>query len=248
MFIFNGKHASEFNIKVISVWRNILPTLSSRLVEIPNGIGAYDFGTTMDAKTITVEIFIETGGSNEVAKNLRGIAEWLYSEKLAPLIFDDEPDKTYMARISGDSEIEEIFKYGKGELQFLCPNPLAMGKTITETFTDGIGTLNNKGTYKTSPTFEVEFTAPSNSVKLMLVETGDAVSVISNFQAGDIIRFEFDNRNILFKKSGSDNFVNYLDKLTLESDFFFLEKGISTIHLSTIGGANFTAEFTERFL
>ncbi|MEQ3562544.1 distal tail protein Dit [Bacillus thuringiensis] len=46
------------------------------------------------------------------------LADWLYTEQPAELVFDDELDRTYLALIDGSVDLDEIVNRGKGLL--LC--------------------------------------------------------------------------------------------------------------------------------
>jgi phage-related protein len=53
-----------------------------------------------------------------VRTRARAVAEWLSGEGL--LVFDDEPEKAYSAKVVGGISIEQIAVTGTCEVRFLC--------------------------------------------------------------------------------------------------------------------------------
>lgn len=238
MFTFNGKHASEFDILVHSVGRDILPPLQARLVEIPNGVGSYDFGTYLEKRTISVNISIQSEGINKVAAKLRSVAQWLYTEGLVDLSFDDEPEKTYKARLDGNSDVEEVVQLGRGTLTFLCPNPLAFGETKNQTET----TFTNSGTFRTYIKVEAAVGGYTNYLKVTLVETGEFVNFVGGFNENDEIVIDFE------KQYATLNGVSMMDRLDLQSDFFSIPQGTSNISLNAQSTITASYSYQEKFL
>ena len=68
------------------------------------------------------------------------LADWLYTEQPAELIFDDELDRTYLALIDGSVDLDEIVNRGRGVVTFVCPMPYKLGKQNTHTFTQNWST------------------------------------------------------------------------------------------------------------
>ncbi|MDT2262182.1 phage tail family protein [Paenibacillus larvae] len=56
---------------------------------------------------------------------LRIISDWLCTDKAAPLMFDDEPGKTYYAKISGDTQIGYVVSMGTGTING-SPGPICI--------------------------------------------------------------------------------------------------------------------------
>lgn len=143
LFTFNGIDSSTYLI-VNKVKHSVLPPLEPRLRTAPRRAGAYDFGVDVGTREIEVDVTVIGTDGADLRGKVRDIAEWLYQEDLCPLVFSDEPDKTYYARLSGDSDLEQIRSFGKGTLAFLCPDPFALGSPSTQTIEKG---------YPANPTF-----------------------------------------------------------------------------------------------
>lgn len=58
------------------------------------------------------------GATAGVRTRARAVAEWLSGEGL--LVFDDEPEKAYSAKVVGGISIEQIAVTGTCEVRFLC--------------------------------------------------------------------------------------------------------------------------------
>ncbi len=131
-FTYDGIHSSSKGIIVTSVQRDILPKITSRTITIPGRPGAYYTDSEYDMRQIRVEIVFLEKSLTDIRTKVRDIAAWLKPEVLKPLVFDDEPDKTYLAVLSEGSEIEEIVYTGKGEITFICPDPYAFGSEYNQ--------------------------------------------------------------------------------------------------------------------
>jgi predicted phage tail component-like protein len=126
-FTYDNTHSSTKGIIVRNVQRDILPEVSSRTITIPGRPGVYYSGAEYGAREIRVEIVLSGESFSDIRAKVRDIAGWLKPDGIKSLVFDDEPDKTYLAVLSEGSEIEEIVYTGKGEITFICPDPYAFG-------------------------------------------------------------------------------------------------------------------------
>ncbi|MBX6361278.1 MAG: phage tail family protein [Acidobacterium ailaaui] len=126
-FTFNGRHSSEFPLIVNSKPRQIAPPISPKLLSIPGRPGAYDYGAEIGTREITIGVSIFGDNSSEYRSAIRQIAAWLLplDGKPKQLIFDDEPDKYYLARLSGQTDLDELVTFGSTTLTFLCADPHA---------------------------------------------------------------------------------------------------------------------------
>ncbi|MEV2911567.1 distal tail protein Dit, partial [Paenibacillus larvae] len=112
-FTFNGNHSSGYFI-VNRVGRTVLPNISPKLLTIPNRPGAYDFGSEIGMREFSIDVTIIQTSPGLLVSMLRIISDWLCTDKAAPLAFDDEPGKTYYAKISGDTQIDTLVSMGTG--------------------------------------------------------------------------------------------------------------------------------------
>jgi len=111
----------DFQIIAKSVDRPILPTLRKRELTIPGRHGVYDFGdNTYDNRIIPVSIKYVGTTFNDLRLRARDIAAWLSQTSYKELIFSDEPDKYYLAKIYDPVGLETFFRLGKAIVKFEC--------------------------------------------------------------------------------------------------------------------------------
>ena len=126
-FTFRGRHSSEFNIGFRSVDRTVLPKRRISEITIPGRSGTYEMGIDEFEKREIVGIIGIMNESNfeELRKKVREIAYWLSGS--GKLIFDDERDKYYQARIAGQVDIAQLTMQPKAtaKIVFSC-QPFAM--------------------------------------------------------------------------------------------------------------------------
>ncbi len=118
-FTFANIHSSTYELYVRSDNRTITPALRKNEFVIPGRHGTLDFGNnTYEARFITMELFLVRKTMEDLRKQARDIAHWLSKSGL--LVFDDEPDKAYQAKVYNNIDIEEIAAYGKSMVTFEC--------------------------------------------------------------------------------------------------------------------------------
>jgi len=120
----------------------MLPVLRKRELVIPGRHGVYDFGdNTLEKRVIEVELKYIGTSLNELRTRARQIAYWLngYSGT-KKLIFDDEIDKWYVAKIYSEIGLQNLFKLGQCAVQFECePFAYATLDQYDETYSYGSG-------------------------------------------------------------------------------------------------------------
>ncbi|MCY7740873.1 phage tail family protein [Bacillus licheniformis] len=138
---FNGitKH---FVHATVETQRPIWAPVERELIEIPSRPGAFFRNTKVKPRVIPVGIIIK--GVADLQKAKEEVAEWLITDKPAPLILPDEPDRTYYAMIDGEGQLSEIFKFGKGTVNFVCPDPYKYGAEQSFKVNDPADPSNNQ--------------------------------------------------------------------------------------------------------
>ena len=117
---------SDFQIVAKSIDRPILPALRRRELTIPGKHGTYSFGSeAYDNRIISVAIQYVGATFNDLRLRARDIAAWLSQTSYKELIFSDEPDKYYLAKIYDAVGLENFFRLGKATIQFEC-QPFAL--------------------------------------------------------------------------------------------------------------------------
>ena len=126
-FEFDGLNSHvEFQLIFKSIDRPILPTMRKREMVTPGKHGTYDFGlNTYDKRIISVLIQYVGATLGDLRLHARDIAAWLSQTSHKELIFSDEPDKYYLAKIYDPVGLENFFLLGKATIQFEC-QPFAL--------------------------------------------------------------------------------------------------------------------------
>lgn len=121
-FNYNGINSRTYGIVAKSINRPILPILRKRELVIPGKQGTYDFSdNTFDKRIIEVELKYIGTSFAELRSRARQIAYWLsgYSGT-KNLVFSDETDKYYIAKIYSEIGLQNLFKIGQCTILFEC--------------------------------------------------------------------------------------------------------------------------------
>ena len=135
-FRFGKVHSSDLNLEVVSTsnkYENrVLPAPTDTAVDVPGGDGQYYFGSVYKNREITVNVAFD-----KVSEQIyRKIRQLFATDKLQDLVFDEEPYKTWRAKLKSkpdfkslcftDENGERVYK-GDGKLVFICYYPYAFG-------------------------------------------------------------------------------------------------------------------------
>ena len=135
-FTFGGVHSSELQIVRVYDQRfseQVLPQQSDKYIQLPNSDTTVYYGRNFGPLEVSVSFAYDD--LSEAAK--RKLKQTFASAKLQELTFDEEPYKTYLAKVSGqpmlnfvpfdDPEYGRVYR-GEGEVTFFIPNPMAHSK------------------------------------------------------------------------------------------------------------------------
>jgi predicted phage tail component-like protein len=149
-FTFNNIHSSSIvGLIFRSKNRQILPSTQDVYLEIPQRDGSYLFAGAENDRIIEVEITITANTIQERQQRARQLAAWLRTKERKKLIFDDEPDKYYLAKVSSQVDFETVVKLGKALILFRClPYAYSEVNTLETTVTNSnpIFVFNNGNT------------------------------------------------------------------------------------------------------
>ena len=134
-FRFGNIHSKDLHLLVISSSnrynKNLLPSPTDYILDIPGGDGKYYFGQTYDSREFTINVAFDN--LDEVT--WRRMAQLFSTDKLQDLVFDEHPYKTYKAKLKSapdfkfvcfkDRETGQRIYKGEGTLNFICYHPLA---------------------------------------------------------------------------------------------------------------------------
>lgn len=127
--------------------------------------GARLLGTDTDPRPLPVPVGIIVPDGTDLETLKEEIAAWLITEEAVELVFDATPDRTYLAIIDEDFNLDNFVTLGKGTLKFICPMPYKLGPTRTVEFQTGAlgltASVQNKGTVHSNPIIEIDITKPN---------------------------------------------------------------------------------------
>lgn len=143
------------------------------IMEVSGFAGGHLSETKTKPRIITVPILIKGHNFSNLQKLKEDLASWLITDKPEPLIFDDEIDRVYYAIVDGSLDLDEIVRWGKGEITFLCPNPYKYGieettQLINDPNSDDANpTVINVGTVPTQPIFRAQILKDTTYLAIM---------------------------------------------------------------------------------
>ena len=169
---FKGTHSSTYGLFMKSIDRNTLPPLRKREIEIPGRHGTYDFGSNVyDTRIITIQFEVVQNALQNLRSSIRQIAAWLSGR--GKLVFDDEPDKYYDAKIYQNIPLEQIAYSGIFSVIFEC-QPFALSEDIEKTATITVNSqsiiIQNNGTVETPCIIELKNTGSTTITQLTITK------------------------------------------------------------------------------
>lgn len=136
-FRYGNVHTSDLNLEVVSSSNRyearVLPAPTDVVADIPGSDGQYYFGSTYKNREITCNVAFDSV-SEEIYRKIRQL---FATDQLQDLVFDEEPYKTWKAKIKSKPEFkslcftdketgQRVYK-GDGKLVFICYFPYAFG-------------------------------------------------------------------------------------------------------------------------
>lgn len=244
-FSFNGIHSTSKGIRISNIQgRDTLPEIESRTTQAPSKNGVHYFGYRFMERRITVEINLFGASLSEYRTKIRDLAVWLNPNNgPQELIFDDETDKKYYAVVTENTDFEGIFAKRVAEIEFLCPDPFAYSIIESSaTISNDFATINNTGTAEAFPIITVDFSASATELKIGK-NSNEFLRIVRNFVAGDEVVIDFQVGTITY--NGTTNLMTALD---INSDFFSLDPGDTTLTVTPAGVSAVSLVYVRRWL
>ncbi len=116
---------------------------------IPGRSGYYDgaSGGVYDERIEAIHCSFKCPSGKTVPEVCREIAWWLSGT--GRLVYEKEPDKYYMAQLSGGPPMAQHLKYGEFDLTWSYNPPFAFGRTVTQPICSGENPIGYRGTVET---------------------------------------------------------------------------------------------------
>lgn len=258
---FNGKHSfQDFGLVMFSKDRPLLPEPKIITEDAPGIDGELDYSsvnpdgeTKYKDRPLEIEFTLKEPDPRYLRIKAREIAAWLAcGEK--QLVFDDEPDKFWLARVANRLDLEnQIVSLKRFTIQFKCRPFAYWGQTTDNLILDsdilldsdirldeeysfsitGVTTVevNNVGTRDTKPVIEVtgQFTTLAITVNGKTMTYNEALS-------SGTLRVDCEHMQVAIGSTNKTNAVN---------DFIKIPVGINEVQIGGTG-LNCTVSFIFR--
>ncbi|WP_044736586.1 distal tail protein Dit [Geobacillus kaustophilus] len=141
------------------------------ILTVPGLAGGYLQNTETDVRVLEVPVFIRGENLTDLQRVKEDLAAWLVTDEAKPLVFDDDPERTYYAIVDETVDFEEIVGFGQGTIKFICPDPYVYGpeKTVDIPYNGNEQTaiVQNNGSAPTYPKFTVAFNQPTTFLDII---------------------------------------------------------------------------------
>ncbi|MDA7028452.1 phage tail family protein [Bacillus sp. CLL-7-23] len=188
------------------------------IATIGNRPGGYLRSVRIPVRVITIEVLFAFSSEEELRKKQEELTYILHTDEPKPLVFHDEPDRTYYAIFESISEGEERGGIQPATLTFICSDPKKYGASKQYEFSSGIQTFTNPGYVELEPKIESIFSEAGTSYEVSILHDDESVfktiKVIYNFIAGDTLVIDSATRKV------TCNGKLIMPALQIESDWF----------------------------
>ncbi|MDQ0418457.1 putative phage tail component-like protein [Croceifilum oryzae] len=163
---FNNQDLPPF-VVVKDLHLPILTGVKQTTSKVKGRAGSWDFGNELEDRVISADITIEADSLSDLLQKVRDFGEWLYYTEAKPLQLVGDPDVYYLAKLTGDTDLNLLLSIGQCRISFICTDPYAYGKKKEVLFQSGPVEVENQGGVDTSPLIEMEFTAPTTEFAII---------------------------------------------------------------------------------
>ena len=178
-FIFNDITSGSMGIKArLTSWQ-VCGKMRNFTTTVPGKYGVADFGADFDYREITVHCNIYPKANfTALVSALDDIAAWLDPvQGLRQLVFDDVPDRYFMARLNDAVDCERLIRSaGSFDLKFFCPDPFAYA--ITD---EGVHIITRTiGNIESLPVYRIEGVITAGASNYISITTNGSELKIVN--------------------------------------------------------------------
>lgn len=236
-FSYNDTTSSSMGIKArLTSWQ-VCGSLRNSTAAIPGKSGVADFGAEFDYREIIVSCSIlPKRNFAALVSVLDNLALWLDpTGGLKQLVFDDVPDRYFMARLSEKVDCERLLVRSAGsfDLKFFCPDPFAYAvqdEAFTIQETGSMTVTRIKGNISSRPVYRIEgVISPSANRYISVAVNGEEMKIVNaTLASGEVLVIDTNMMTAYVEDAGGNvlrNGLPYLDEL----NFPVLEVGENTV-------------------
>lgn len=253
-FTFNGA-SSNGVFKTNSITRQMIAPIEADIKTIKGKGGGIAQKSYLGVREIEVVVTLMRQNNTDLRNFVETVViPWLYTDTEKNLIFSDEPNRIYKAKLIGDTDIEDMLGMGEVTLTFLCADPFKY-RDYEQVFYAGTSvtasafTVSNTGTAPTYPKIRIVPTVAVTWIKITNQTTGKQMllhNVGGAIDAWKTIIVDC-NLNKIYDETGGTRRDYILD---LTSDYFPLAKGDNSLLFeANVTPNNVSARviYTERY-
>ena len=201
------------------------------LINVNNMDGSYLSSTNINPLIIRQSILFKTHNDEQSLQLKDELARWLFTEKPAPLEFDDEPGRVYYAVVNNTlDDFEYIANYRRGTIEFLVLDGYGYGHEKTIHFPSDQVIVNNEGTAEADPIFELTATKKST---FAMISNGEDYNLIG--QPSDVDEQVVDEKTLVFDEVG-DTIGSWQSAPGFNGTFVHGSQGIQVANWGTGSG------------
>lgn len=224
----------------LTSWQ-VCGSLRNSLVSIPGRSGVADFGADFDYREIIVSCSIlPKKNFAALVSVLDHLAFWLDPMGgLKQLVFDDLPDRYFMARLSEKVDCERLLVRSAGsfDLKFFCPDPFAYAvndEVFSITDTGSTTITRQKGNISSKPVYRIEGVITSGANNYITITTnGEELKIVNaTLASGEVLVIDTDMMTAYVEDANGHVLRNSLPYL-YELNFPTLEVGENTVVVAT---------------
>lgn len=186
-FSYNDISSSDMGIKArLTSWQ-VCGGLRNYTASIPGKSGVADFGADFDYREINVSCSIAPKKNfRSLVAVLDDISLWLDpTDGLKQLVFDDVPDRYFMARLYEKVDCERLLVRSAGsfDLKFFCPDPFAYAVEDEEYTISSTGShtvRRTKGNIDSHPVYRIRGVISSAASRYITITTNGVELKIVN--------------------------------------------------------------------
>lgn len=186
-------------VAVTGVSFQTLPDLDVRKYRTARGIGEIDGGVRRGASIITLDVIIGKDKAENIHKQKDELKRWAKGNEWKPsrIIFDEEPDRFYLGRVSNNMEIDDLFTHGKTKIEFYCADPFKYNiKETVVTSTDN-ARFNYDGIEHVPLKVVAQFSKPVKNMTIQHIATQKSFTLLADFKAGETVTIDSSKRLVL---------------------------------------------------
>lgn len=186
-FTYNDTASADMGLKArLTSWQ-VCGGLRNYTASIPGKSGVADFGADFDYREINVSCSIAPKRNfTSLVSLLDDISLWLDpTDGLKQLVFDDVPDRYFMARLHEKVDCERLLVRSAGsfDLKFFCPDPFAYAvedEEFTISSTGSHTVRRTKGNIDSHPVYRIKGVITSGVSNYITITTNGSQLKIVN--------------------------------------------------------------------